>query len=183
MEERKRVGYDPVAMLLHWVVLGLLIAQFTFAWTMPHIGRTVPSSMLIDWHVWLGVTILFVAIVRLLWRFAHREPEPEAGVPPWQTASARIIHWLLYGLLFALPILGWMNASWRGMPVGFFRAFELPKLIATRVPGWGWTGDVHTFLANYVLLTLVGLHLAAALYHYFIRHDRVLQRMLPRGWL
>ena len=87
------------------------------------------------------------------------------------------MHWLLYALLFVLPILGWINASWRGMPIVMF-GLELPKLVATRAPGWGWTGDVHGLLANYVLLTLVGLHVAAALYHYFIRRDGVLQRML-----
>ena len=51
--------------------------------------------------------------------------------------------------------------------------------MATRAPAWRWTGDVHSLLANYLLLSLVGLHVAAALYHYFIRRDRVLQRMLP----
>lgn len=60
-----------------------------------------------------------------------------------------------------------------------FGLFELPKIIATRAPGWNWTGDVHGFLATYALLALVGLHVAAALYHYVIRRDRVLQRMLP----
>jgi cytochrome b561 len=60
---------------------------------------------------------------------------------------------------------------------------ELPKVIATRAPGWGWTGDVHGILANYLMLTLVGLHVAAALYHYFVRRDGVLARIFPRGWL
>jgi cytochrome b561 len=77
-----------------------------------------------------------------------------------------------------LPILGWINASWRGFPVIMF-GLELPKLVATRAPGWGWTGDVHMLLAYFVLRPLVGLHEAAGLYHYFIRRDGVLQRMLP----
>jgi cytochrome b561 len=92
--------------------------------------------------------------------------------------SARATHWLLYILLFVLPILGWINASWRGMPIVMF-SVELPQLVAKRAPGWGWTGDVHSLLANYLLLALVGLHVLAAVYHYFIRHDGVLQRMLP----
>jgi cytochrome b561 len=77
-----------------------------------------------------------------------------------------------------VPILGWMNASYRGFPVIMF-GLELPKLLATRAGGFGWTGDVHGLLATYVLLALAGLHVAAALYHYFIRRDGVLQRMLP----
>ena len=172
-------AYTGTARSLHWLILALLIAQFIFAWTMPHIGRTVPVSTLIDLHVWFGVTILFVAVIRLLWRVTHREPEPEDGLPPWQVASARLMHWALYVLLFAIPILGWINASWRDMTVSFFTLFDLPKLLATRAPGWGWTGDIHGFLANWVLLVLVGLHVAAALYHHFIRGDGVLRRMLP----
>jgi cytochrome b561 len=89
------------------------------------------------------------------------------------------MHWLLYALLFVLPILGWINAFWRGFPATVFGLFELPKLVATRAPGLRWTGDVHGLLANYLMLTLVGLHVAAGLYHYFIRRDGVLQRMLP----
>jgi cytochrome b561 len=183
MIEGKGANYDPVAKSLHWLVLGLLIAQFTFGWTMPHIGRIVPSSVLIDCHIWFGVTILLVAAIRLAWRLIHGEPKPESGIPPWQTTTARITHWLIYCLLFAVPILGWLNASWRGIPVTFFGVFELPKLLGTRVPGWAWTGDIHSLLSDYVLLALVGLHVAAAFYHYFVRRDGVLQRMLPRRLL
>jgi cytochrome b561 len=179
MAEKVGGRYSGAAKSLHWLVVALLIAQFIFAWTMPEIHRTVPVSTLIDLHVWFGILILFVAVVRLAVRATHGEPTPEDGLPPWQQQSARIVHWLLYGLLFIVPALGWMNASWRGMTVTFFGLFELPKLMATRAPGWGWTGDVHGLLANYLLLALVGLHVAAALYHQFIRRDGVLRRMLP----
>ena len=179
MVEKTGGRYSGAAKTLHWLILALLIAQFVFAWTMPHIGRTVPVSTLIDLHVWFGITILFVVVIRLTVRVTHGEPKPEDGLPPWPLQSARMMHWLLYLLLFVIPILGWLNASWRDMKVTFFGLFDLPKLLATRAPGWGWTGDVHAFLSNWVLLVLVGLHVLAALYHYFIRRDRVLQRMLP----
>ena len=158
--------------------MALLIVQFVVAWTMPDIKRDTKPDTLINLHLSVGVLILAVAVIRLAWRVTHGEPAPQDGVPPWQLQSARIVHWLLYLLLFVVPILGWINASWRGLPIIMF-GLELPKLIATRVPGWGWTGDVHGLLANYVLLALVGLHVAAALYHYFVRRDGVLQRMLP----
>ena len=173
-------GYTATAKSLHWLILALLIVQFIVAWTMPHIGRNTKPDTLINLHFSIGAIVLAVAIVRLLWRLTHPEPPPEAGVPPWQVTSARIVHWLLYVLLFVVPILGWMNASWRGFAVALF-GLELPKLLPTRAPGWVWTGDVHALLANYVMLTLVGLHVAAALYHWLIRRDRVLQRMLPGG--
>ena len=179
MPERVGAGYTATARTLHWLILALLIAQFVFAWTMPDIKRNTPVTTLIGLHFSFGVLILFVAVIRLAYRASHGEPPPEDGIPPWQATSARILHWLLYLLLFVLPILGWVNADWRGMPVSFFGLFEMPKIIATRAPGWNWTGDIHSLLATYALLGLVGLHVLAALYHYFFRRDRVLQRMLP----
>lgn len=172
-------GYTGLAKLLHWTILGLLAAQFVIAWAMPHIGRNTKPDTLINLHLSCGVLILAVAVVRLGWRMTHSEPRPLDGLPPWQVQSARVMHRLLYVLLFVLPVLGWINASWRGFPVSLFGLFELPKLLATRAPGFGWTGDVHNALANYAMLTLVGLHAAAALYHHFVCRDRVLQRMLP----
>ena len=174
----KTTRYTGTAKALHWTILALLIVQFAVAWTMPEIKRDTKPETLINLHLSMGIVVLFVAVVRLAWRAAHGEPPPEHGVPPWQMQSARAVHWLLYLLLFVLPVLGWINASWRGFPVVMF-GFELPKLVATRAPAWRWTGDVHSLLANYLLLSLVGLHVAAALYHYFILRDRVLQRMLP----
>lgn len=174
-------GYTSTAKFLHWLIVALLIAQFIFAWTMPHIGRNTPVTTLISLHFTSGILIFVVAVVRLAWRVMHREPGPSDDIPRWQAQSARLVHWLLYTLLFVVPVLGWMNASWRGMPIVMF-GLELPKLISARAEGWGWTGNLHTLLAYYVLLGLVGLHIASGLYHYFIRRDRLLQRMLPGRW-
>ena len=101
-----------------------------------------------------GVAILVAVFVRLLWRATHAEPTPLDGVPPWQVQSAWVLHWLLYLMLFGIPVLGWVNASWRGMPIGMF-GLELPQLVRTRAPGWGWSGDLHAVLANFVMLPLV----------------------------
>jgi cytochrome b561 len=175
----ENAGYSGLAKLLHWTVVTLLIVQFAVAWTMPEIRRDTKPDTLINLHLSFGALLLALAVIRLGWRATHGEPPPQDGLPPWQLQSARIVHWLLYALLFVVPILGWINASWRGFPVSLFGLIELPKLLATRAPGLRWTGDVHGLLANYLMLALVGLHAAAALYHYFIRRDGVLQRMLP----
>ena len=173
------IGYTGTAKALHWLIVALLIAQFIFAWLMPEIRRDTPVTTLISLHFTFGIIILAVAIVRLGWRLTHAEPPPEDGLPPWQNQTARIVHYLLYALLFVIPLLGWIDASRRGMPVEMF-GLQLPKLLATRAPGWGWTGDVHELLSNYVMLTLVGLHVAAAIYHHYILRDGVLRRMLAR---
>jgi len=174
-------GYTETAKALHWLIVVLLIVQFIVAWTMPHIGRNTRPETLINLHFTLGAVVLVVAVLRMGWRMMHREPAPESGIPPWQRTTARIVHWLLYLLLFIVPILGWMNASWRGFSVALF-GIPLPKLLATRAPGWAWTGDVHELLANYVMLTLIGLHVAAAIYHWLVVSDGVMQRMMPSRW-
>jgi cytochrome b561 len=172
--------YTTTAKALHWLVVVLLVVQFVIGWTMPHIGRNTQPDTLINLHFSIGMIVLLTALVRLGWRFTHGEPEPLDGIPFWQATSARMVHWLLYALIVVVPLLGWINASWRGFPVIMF-GVEFPKLIATRAPGWGWTGDVHGLLANYAMLALVALHVTAALYHHFVRRDGVLQRMLPGG--
>src|SRR3954470_13494428 len=102
-----RAGYTGTAKTLHWLIVALLIVQFTVGWTMPHMGRNTQPDTLINLHFSVGILILSVALLRLIWYLTHPEPEPEAGVPPWQTVTARLVHWLLYVLLFAVPMLGW----------------------------------------------------------------------------
>jgi len=103
-------GYTATAKALHWFIVALLIVQFIIAWIMPEIRRNTQPGTLINLHLSFGVLIVVVAIVRLGWRLTHREPVPEDGLPPWQVKSARVMHWLLYLLLFVVPILGWVNA-------------------------------------------------------------------------
>lgn len=182
-DRRTDPGYTPVAKLLHWLIFAVLVAQFAVAWSMPHIGRNTIPETLINLHFSIGVLVLAIMIVRLAWRWTHSEPAALDGLPPWQAKSARIIHLVLYALLFVLPVLGWINASFRGFTVSFFGLFPLPALVATRAPGFAWTGDVHAFLSNYALLAVIGLHVGVALHHAIIRRDGVMQRMLPSAGL
>lgn len=171
--------YNSTAIALHWFILALLIAQYILGWTMPHIGRNTPVTTLISLHFSVGVVIIAVIIVRLAWRIWHRPPAHDGNVPSWQLHAASVVHGLLYLLLIVVPLLGWINASFRGMPVSLFGLVQMPALVATHAAGWAWTGDIHIAIAEFGILPLVGLHVLAALYHYFIRRDRVLQRMLP----
>ncbi len=173
------VRYNRTAIALHWLILALLIVQYIVGWSMPHIGRDTPVTTLISLHFSFGALILAVVIVRLGWRISHGVPAPEGGIPQWQLRLAGVVHRLLYLLLIVVPLLGWLNASYRGMPITFFELFHVPPLIDKAAAGWAWTGDTHIVIAEFAILPLVGLHVAAALYHHFIRHDRVLQRMLP----
>ena len=172
-------GYGTGSKLFHWLVFILIAAQFGIAWTMPDIGRGTLPQGLIAWHLWLGTLILLVVAARLLWRLTHAAPPPPATLPAWQRALSRLTHFVLYLILAVEPVLGWGNASSRGWDVSLFGLFKLPALFEQGSKLGHSLGDIHSALAT-VLLILVGLHTAAALYHHFLARDGILLRMLPQ---
>ena len=169
--------YDPVAKSLHWLVFALVLVQFVIAWTMPAIRRGVVPGKLINLHFSVGVLIMAVVVIRALWRRVRPVAVAAESIWPWEQKLARAIHLLLYALLLVLPLLGWAAASARDWEVRVFDLVSLPRLLPPEARIGFIAGDVHVVLA-YVLLGMIGLHVAAGLYHYFVRHDRVLQRML-----
>lgn len=166
--------YDPFARVLHWLIVLLLTAQYVVAWTMPEIHRGTEPLGLITVHLDLGVTIIAVMIVRAVWRLLRKEPKVVEATPFTRTV-AYLTHGLLYLLLIVQPLMGWANASSRGWQITVF-GVNLPPLAATGSPIGHELGDVHGVLA-WVMLGLIGLHVAAALYHHFVLRDGVLRRM------
>jgi len=173
-----RAGYTGVAKLLHWLILALLVTQFAIAWTMPNIGRGSVPIGLIGWHLSVGLTILAVMLVRLGWRLTHSVPPAPSDLPRSLALLSRITHYLLYAVLIVLPLLGWANASARGWAVRLFGVVPLPPLTAKGSALGHQLGNIHATLAT-VLLAIVALHVAGALYHALILKDRTVQRMLP----
>jgi len=171
-------GYSGVAKSLHWLMFVLVLAQYVVAIAMPDIGRGTVPGALINLHMSLGASIFVLVVVRWVWRISHPVPLVTGDLPRWEQPLARVTHSLLYVLLTVNPILGWMNASARDWTITIFGLVTLPHLVTARSRVGMTAGDVHSFLA-WTLLVLIGLHVAAALYHYFFRQDVVLQRMLP----
>lgn len=176
MAATDKAGYSAAAKLLHWLIAILVAAQFVVAWFMPHISRNTKVEGLVSLHFTLGVVILVVMLVRGVQRLRSPVPLEMPGSPAWEQAAAHWTHIAIYVLLIVGPVLGWAAASARSLPIVMFGA-RLPDIAAPRAR-WGLlAGDVHTWLM-WALLALVALHALAALYHHFVRHDRVLRRML-----
>jgi cytochrome b561 len=169
--------YDGVARFLHWLTVVLIIAQFAVAWTMPDIHRGTPPLGLIAWHLSIGTTILAVVLVRAGWRLTHPAPLAPSTLSPLLQNVSRVTHVTLYGLLVALPLLGWANASARGWSVRLFGVLPLPALAAKGSALGHSLGDVHQTVA-WVLLAIIGLHVLGALYHLIIVRDHTVARML-----
>jgi len=172
-------GYSTAQRLLHWIIFGLIAAQYAVGSIMPHIGRDTPNESWVNWHLSLGAAILFFICVRLVARVAHPVPLLDNG-PKWQRQLASVTHVSIYVLILVICILGWAATAYRGWTVYLFGLIPLPSL-AAKGTEWAHTaGDVHGILI-YVLLVPIGLHIAAGLYHHFILRDRLLSRMTLGG--
>lgn len=171
-------SYGAVAKLLHWLTVFVLVLEFSLAWLMPDIHRGTKPEGLISLHLSFGLLILFLIVLRVFWRLSHPVPLLRDGLPLWQHRAAQATHGLLYLALFLMPLMGWANASSRGWEIHFFGLFRVPALVASGSRLGRDLGDIHV-ATSFILLGLVGLHVAAALYHHFWLRDRTLARMVP----
>ena len=171
-----RFGF--VARAFHWLILLLLIGSFALAWSMVDMSFSPRKLQLYSWHKWVGVTIFLLVILRLLWRLVNPTPETPAGTPGWQRVAAGCSHFLLYFVLIAMPITGWIMSSAMSIPVVYLGLFLIPGPFAGNEQVGDIMLEVHGWL-SIALLVLVGLHVLAALYHHVILRDDVLRRMLP----
>lgn len=171
-------GYSAVAKSLHWLIALLVLTQFVIAFLMPDIGpHTVPGT-LINLHLSFGVLILVLMALRFIYRLLHAVPLDMPASPPWERWIAHATHLIFYFILLVGPFLGWASASAHKLPVSVFGMLPLPAIAAPRASWALSAGDIHAYMM-WVLLALIALHAAAALYHRFLLHDGVLQRMLP----
>jgi len=170
--------YSRTATALHWLITLLIAAGFTLGATMADLPVSPRKVHLFAYHKWIGITVLGLVCVRLIWRLTHRPP-PDEPMPAWQRVVAHATHWLLYLLMIATPLCGWLYSSAAGYPVVYLKIWQLPDLVAKNEALAKVLVEVHGFLA-WTLLWVVVLHAAAALKHHFFDHDRTLKRML--GW-
>jgi cytochrome b561 len=169
-------GYGFWHKTFHWIIFALIAAQYFVGSVMPHVGRDTQDEGWVHWHIVIGSAILFFIVVRLIWRVVH--PVALTNMPPWEARLTSFTHMGLYVLILVMTLLGWAAIGYRGWTAYLFGLIPLPSL-AAKGPDWAHTaGDIHDFLV-YVLLAFIVLHIAGALYHYFVLRDRALQRMLP----
>ncbi|KIH85785.1 cytochrome b [Pseudomonas batumici] len=168
--------FAPLARLLHWLMALMILAML-------FIGAGMVASVserhewLLHLHKPLGIAILLLVVVRLLVRFSTRQPPLPSDLPGWQVLAAKLSHVLLYGLMLVLPLLGWAMISAAGDPVMLSGSLQLPALVSANATTFAFLRKAHGYLAYLLFLTVL-LHLAAALFHGWIRRDGVLESMV-----
>ena len=174
--------YSSTARTLHWTTVALLAVQFPVGLYMVYRGKSLNlwdglTNVLYGGHKLVGVTILFVVLWRLVYRISRGAPADEPTIEPWQRVVSHLNHWGLYVVLIAAPIAGYIGISlFPALEIG---PITLPSMVAPDEEAAKTAFAVHGLLVL-LLALLIAMHVGAALFHYIIRKDNVLGRMIPR---
>jgi cytochrome b561 len=170
-------SYGAVAKALHWSLFVLIAfqvieVQFVDAFPRESAGR----AFMLAAHESVGMAVFALLVVRVMWKLSNDAPAPYG--PAWQQRAARLAHGAMYVLIFVIPAIGYVVASARGQDPVLFGA-ALPAVVGRDRALARSTKEIHETL-SWVLVAIVALHAAAALWHHFVERDDVLRRMLPR---
>lgn len=172
-----RTSYSPTSIALHWLVALLIVVAFSLGFTMTNLGISPLKLRMFNWHKWVGITVLGLAVWRSAWRLTHRPPD-FLPMPVWRVRAAHGLHIALYALLFIQPLTGWIYSNYAGYPIVYLGLVPLPNLVArNRELAQVWL-EVHRVSAM-LLLVAAALHVAAAAKHQLIDRDGTLNRMWP----
>jgi cytochrome b561 len=174
---KKELQYGATAKVFHWAMAALLAIQLPLGWLMPDIREGMSPGLAMTLHVSTGITVLVLVVLRFLWRLTH-PVAPENHLPPWQRVSSELVHWLLYVAVLLTTVTGWFFESARGWTIALYGVIPLPRLVSEGSSLGIGIGGWHVTLV-WVLITLIGVHVLAAVLHLAVYRDRVMQRMLP----
>lgn len=168
--------YDRTAIALHWIMAALIVVVGTLGLMHDSWPRR-SQAFWINLHALIGLSVWVLIVVRLWWRLSHPPPAPPPELGLLKRRLSYAVHLLLYLLVLVIPLIGIVTFVWHGR-VFDFGVFKVDFGVRANRAIFHPTEDVHGYLA-YVLFALIGLHVLAALWHQFVRRDRLLQRMWP----
>jgi cytochrome b561 len=173
--------YGLISRFLHWMMALLILAMIGVGAYMADLAKEDPlRAQLYTLHKEIGVTLLSLAVIRILWVLVSRAPVMPAALHRWEVILAKSTVGLLYLLMLATPIAGYLMTNTGGKPISYFGLFDMPVLVGENHDLHETLEEVHEFLA-FSILALVGLHVLGAIKHRFIDRDPkadVLKRML-----
>lgn len=169
----KPTVFHPVARVLHWSMAILILAMLFIGVSMVT-DLSVRHPVLVSLHKGTGLALLVLVIARIIVRLSIPHPPLPQELPAVQRLAAGASHLLLYGLMLAMPLLGWAMLSAGGYP----RPLDLPAIAPHDVQLYAVLRQAHGW-AGYLLFATVLVHVGAALMHAWVRRDGVLRSMWP----
>jgi cytochrome b561 len=170
--------WGVVAQTLHWGIALAVIALVLVGLLMQELPNSPLKLRVYALHKSVGLTVLVLVVLRLAWRLIDRRPAHPPGMPRWQRRLAALVHGLLYGLLLAMPLTGWLYNSASNFPLRWFDLVRIPPLAAADPELKALALALHSG-GFYLLAALFALHVGAALKHHYLDRDRTLVAMLP----
>jgi len=170
-------AWGSIARCFHWLVAALILGQFALGWIADSWRRSPVKVDLFVWHKSLGILVLALVLLRLVWRLFDRTPALPAAMPLWERHAAAASHAMLYLLMLALPLSGWVINSAANFPLKLFWLVPLPPIVPPGKAMQELAEAVHNGLF-WGMVALLLLHVTAALRHHFVKRDAVLRRML-----
>ena len=172
-------SFGLISKFLHWVMAFLLTALFGIGLYMTGLDYYDPLYHSLPWwHKSIGLLVLFLLIMRFMWKLLSIEPQPPGNHKQWETRLAHVTQHLFYLLILLITLSGYFIATAEGKGIDFFNVFELPAVISEIDEGTAdLFGEAHQLL-SYLLAGFVILHSLGALKHHFIDKDETLKRML-----
>jgi len=170
--------YGSLTIGIHWLMLLVFVAVYAFIELRELYPKgSDPREVMKTWHFMLGMLVFVLVWPRLAARFSGPTPAIHPEPASWMQLAAKLGHLALYALMIVMPLLGWLTLSAAGKPIPFF-GLELPALIGENKELGKQIKELHETIgtAGYYL---IGLHVAAALYHQHVKHDNTMIRMLP----
>lgn len=172
--------YGLITIALHWLVTIAVFGMFGLGWWMTELTLYHPWYYKAPaLHKSIGLLLFMVMVLRLVWRLINPHPDPLATHSRFERVAARLVHGMLYLLLFAVMISGYLISTADGRPIEIFGVVSIPAIITSIPNQEDVAGAIHLILAV-VLIALALLHAAAALKHHFVDRDNTLRRMLGR---
>jgi cytochrome b561 len=169
--------YGTAAKLLHWGMAALVIGMLWVGLYMVGLPLSPDKFQLYGLHKATGAVVLAVVSLRLAWRLFDPVPPFPDSMRAVDKLGAHAAHYMLYALLFLMPLSGWAMSSAAGFPVSVYGLFTLPNIVPADKALLDLSCATHEWMA-YALIGLIVLHVAAALWHHFVRKDNILRRML-----
>jgi cytochrome b561 len=171
-------SWGSLARAFHWTMAIAIIGMIAYGYWMNHWSPRTDRFLYRSIHADIGYVVLLLTALRLMWRAINPTPAMPADLPGWQRVLAHVTHGALYLFTLVVALLGWAQAgAHKPDYASFFGLFRVPQF-TTQDPMTAATYEGRHITMAYVLLALIGLHVAAALYHQFVKRDRVLMRMI-----
>ena len=166
-------SWNAVARGLHWLMALLIALQGLVGWVAQGMERSPARVDAMTVHKSLGITLLLLLLLRLAWRWTHPAPPPPGGSSAWEIQLARLAHLAMYLLLGGIALSGWVAASAYVIPWKWWWLVRMPRIVAPDKATFELASRVHEILVA-VFLAVLAVHVAAALWHHFVKRDRVL---------